>query len=760
MRRPRLPARFFLMVVVTTLNGLAVARAEPPPNLVPNIRSLSSRIPAEKEAEIQRFVSRGNVGMRALMAAFQDQPSSQIRCLILDVIPRLGDQAERGLQELGPAAIDALLDCSADEMPVERTEVLRLLRAPIALRASQILTRHPGNDVSWNEVRAARLLEHVADDPSALPGLLACARLGIATSRYCARGLARSGSSEGVQALIGMLIENDHAVRKDARSALITLGERGLPYLREAFQRAGDRRLEPARLGQLRADIARVLAHVGESGQHVLLDFGEPGVLALLDAINEDDVRGHYDAPLDSVVVEALRHLAPTSTRVIEAELRRRGGPDEDAAACVARQLKDPALASALADALGAPSPITRRCAVLALGASGDVRFFDDVFDMALDRDDWVRRAGLDAVAMWGSTATPKLEQKLTSTGAGAIAARKASVRILVRLGVPGVEALRRHPAESAVTLFAVLMEDEQPARELLVAARNTAPDVILRRAVDALRDNGQRAAAARVIGQLAATEGTDANSPAFDPATALPALTDLLGPDAETTVAATAADALGAIRNPAAVSPLLAILDRPKLNLFLVEHVAAALGRIGDRRAVPALISLARDRKLDVIGRRAAAEALRHIGDPDGLEVAAHWESETGPTRLATLLGLAPLMAVILGAAAIVSRRAPGTTALRVTRWTSRCVLAAAGWLLAIAVVSGRMSGARDASEVTLGFALLAVLAMPCAFYAGRRTRAEGRRRWLLALGDALLATLVGFAFPWLLLAAVRLTR
>src|SRR4029453_4341922 len=107
------------------------------------------------------------------------------------------------------------------------------------------------------------------------------------------------------------------------------------------------------------------------------------------------------------------------------------GGPREGAAGCVALQLKDPALAPALANALGSPSGITRRCAVLALGASGDVRFLDDAFDMALDRDHWIRGAGLDAVAMWGATAAPKLEGKLTSTGAGAIPARKASVRIL-----------------------------------------------------------------------------------------------------------------------------------------------------------------------------------------------------------------------------------------------------------------------------------------------------------------------------------------
>jgi hypothetical protein len=388
------------------------------------------------------------------------------------------------------------------------------------------------------------------------------------------------------------------------------------------------------------------------------------------------------------------------------------------------------------------------------------VRFLDDAFDMALDRDHWIRGAGLDAVAMWGATAAPKLEGKLTSTGAGAIPARKASVRILVRLGAPGVEVLRRHPVESAATLFAVLMDDEQPAREVLVTARNTAPDVILGHAVNALRDRGQRAAAARVIGQLAALEGADVNGPALDPAPALPALMDLLGPGTEMTVTASAADALGAIRSPVAVPPLLAVLDRPNLGLFLIEHVSAALGRIGDRRAVPALIGLARDRKLDVIGRRAAAEALRHIGDPDGLEVAAHWESERGLTRLATLLGLTPVIALILGASAIVSRRTPGTTSLRVARWVSRCVLAAAGWLLAVALFYGRMSGARDVAQMTVGFALLLVLAMPCAFYAGRRTHAEGRRRWLLALGDALVATLVGFAFPWLVLATLRLIR
>lgn len=171
------------------------------------------------------------------------------------------------------------------------------------------ITRLLGSDVAEKQIAAAIVLGELrARDAAAIEGLIALARSGVPVlQRHALVALAAIASPRGLQVAVDLLGSRDEAVRAGATAAVLALGDRAVPVIRQRFAAAASAERRP---------YEQVLARLGGSGALDVLMSGlaaddleaaRTAVLPLRQVIKDTDARTRH-----SYRAQALRHLKET----------------------------------------------------------------------------------------------------------------------------------------------------------------------------------------------------------------------------------------------------------------------------------------------------------------------------------------------------------------------------------------------------------------------------------------------------------------
>lgn len=634
-----------------------VAQAAPDPRAVqPLARALADVDQHVRTACVEALGASGSPEAVAPLSGKLDDSAPNVRARVARALGKLGD----------PRAVVPLVGKAQDSVPEVREAVVRALGDLGDARATQALLLAVRDDVPEVRVEALAALGRLrAEEATSTIAPLSLER-NAAVRGAALAALGRIGSPAAVRALVDALGAHDDASaglgRSAVRDALVTAGDAAAPELTALLARAaspaalasaaivlGDLRAKasaPAIVSALRKGALpppaalRALAGAGTGREvPVVLEF-----VSDASAATRAEARGAAEALLDPAHPDG-RAVEPLAAALKSPRI----GPDERAAfATLLGRTGAPRAATELVALLGATDDQLRLAAIDALGALGGASSppgagaalgAHDAADEALvpllsDDDARVRlHASVALAASGGPAAKRALLAKLDGGGEldrfalfsalGGVLSRHpdegSSARLFAELPIAAgaerdavLEAAGRAPISSVVAALreaakSSSVDDRRSVASVLAAHAGSREAIAIARSLTEDADGTVRAEAAFALG-------------AIGDASVLPALAAL----AKSRDAAVATNALGAMARVARRAPSSAVAEaacpaltdaRATVRANALAALAAARSRCGDGGKERALLS---DDASDLV-RAAAARALAsRPGDAD----------------------------------------------------------------------------------------------------------------------------------------------